>query len=420
MTMLDSKPIDTERGQASVLGTVTTVDLFAGAGGLSLGFHLAEHGFTPVFAVEHDHAAAATFERNFGCAVFDGDIEYGPEYPESDIIIGGPPCQGFSPLGRDRDDRSRARLNGLWKHYLDAVRTVRPKAFVIENVPEFQRSAQFAELLHLLESDTELSAYTAAYGVLNAADYGVPQSRRRGILVAFRDHEGPPPWPPPPTHGPKSDSGRPHVTVRQAIGDLPDRTRGTGPIFESSGQHLHFGRRPLPMSMERYRTIPPGGNRFDLMRKRPDITPSCWLNKPTGTTDVMGRLWWDRPSATIRTEFFKPEKGRYLHPRANRVISHREAARLQSFPDSYVFEGTKIEIARQIGNAVPPLLGNAIAKYVYRHAFEPDGRGEVSISRPSHRRGRLGSTFRAPTAGLCGNEAEHGRRGQSAVGGGRQ
>ena len=349
--------------------TITTVDLFAGAGGLSLGFHLADRGFTPVFAVEHDHAAASTFGRNFGCDVFDGDIEYGPSYPEADVIIGGPPCQGFSPLGRDRDDESRAQMNALWKHYLDAVRTIRPKAFVIENVPEFQRSAQFEELLELLGADTELNAYSVAYGVLNAADYGVPQNRRRGILVAIRDCESALPWPPPPTHGLGSESGRTHVTVRQAISDLPARTKGTDPTIDDQGQHLHFGRRPLPISMERYRAIPPGGNRFDLMRNRPDITPACWLNKPTGTTDVMGRLWWDRPSATIRTEFFKPEKGRYLHPTAHRVISHREAARLQSFPDWYVFEGTKIQIARQIGNAVPPLLGKAIADFVFEHAF---------------------------------------------------
>jgi DNA (cytosine-5)-methyltransferase 1 len=349
--------------------TISTVDLFAGAGGLSLGFHLADHGFMPVFAVEHDRAAAATFERNFGCEVFDGDIEYGPEYPEADVIIGGPPCQGFSPLGRDRDDESRALMNGLWKHYLDAVRTIRPKVFVIENVPEFQRSEQFAELLDLVKNDTELCAYSVAYGVLNAADYGVPQSRRRGILIAIRDQESPLPWPPPPSHGASSDSGRAYTTVKDAIGDLPARTRGTDPLLVDGRQHLHFGRRPLPTSMERYRAIPPGGNRFDLMRNRPDITPACWLNKPTGTTDVMGRLWWDRPSATIRTEFFKPEKGRYLHPTANRVISHREAARLQSFPDWYLFEGSKIAIARQIGNAVPPMLGKAIADYVFDHAF---------------------------------------------------
>lgn len=373
LAIFDEAPLTSKHSNAKpdAARSITTVDLFAGAGGLSLGFHLADVGYLPVFAVEHEHAAAATFERNFGCRVFDGDIEYGPEYPEADVVIGGPPCQGFSPLGRDRDDASRARLNGLWKHYLHAVRTIRPKAFVIENVPEFQKSAQFQELLELLREDAELGSYKLAYGVLNAADYGVPQTRRRGILVAIRDHNGDLPWPPPPSHGPESESQAAYVTVREAIGDLPSRTRGTDPYIEGDEQHLHFGRRPLATSLERYKAIPPGGNRFDLMRERPDITPACWANKPTGTTDVMGRLWWDRPSATIRTEFFKPEKGRYLHPTANRVISHREGARLQSFPDWYLFEGTKIEIARQIGNAVPPLLGKAIGEYVYKHGFAP-------------------------------------------------
>lgn len=364
---------------------ITTLDLFAGAGGLSLGFHLAEKGYLPTYAVEHDPAAAETFERNFGCEVYAGDIEDGPDYPgHVDVLVGGPPCQGFSPLGRDRDDLSRAQINGLWKHYLDAVRTLRPKAFVIENVPEFQRSVQFADLLHLLATDTELGDYTVGYGVLNAADYGVPQRRRRGILVAVRAYAGPVtadpetgdtrlPWPPPPTHGPLAATGIDHVTVREAFTEptnLHSRTRGHDPHIVGDEQHLHFGRRPRPESLERYKAIPPGGNRFDLMRNRPDITPACWLNKPTGTTDVMGRMRWDEPSPTIRTEFYKPEKGRYLHPTANRPISHREAARLQSFPDWYVFEGKKIQIARQIGNAVPPLLGKAIADYVYELAFD--------------------------------------------------
>jgi DNA (cytosine-5)-methyltransferase 1 len=362
--------------------TITTVDLFAGAGGLSLGFHLAEVGYLPVYAVEHDHAAATTFKQNFGCDVFDGDIEAGPIYPDADVIVGGPPCQGFSPLGRDRDDLSRTRMNALWRHYFDAVRTIRPLAFVIENVPEFQQSAQFAELLRVLRDDPDLADYGIAFGVLNAADYGVPQRRRRGLFVAVRDagSDSPEgrrlPWPPPPSHGPNSASSRPYLTVRDAIGDLPAETSGSGPRMGDDGsQHLHFGRKPLATSLERYRAIPPGGNRFDLMRERPDITPACWANKPTGTTDVMGRLWWDRPSATIRTEFFKPEKGRYLHPTADRVISHREAARIQTFPDWYVFEGSKIEIARQIGNAVPPLLGKALGEYVYGLAFQPDESG---------------------------------------------
>lgn len=364
----ETAPSTTDRtGQRDRGAAIRTIDLFAGAGGMSLGFHLADLGFMPVFAVEHDKAAATTFQRNFGCDVFEGDIEYGPEYPDADVIIGGPPCQGFSPLGRDRDDESRAVMNDLWKHYLDAVRTIRPRAFVVENVPEFQKSVQFAELVELLRVDTDLRRYSVAYGVLNAADYGVPQSRRRGILIAIRDCDHELEWPPPPTHGPSAS--RPHVTVREAIGDLSATTIGTEPIILKDEQHLHFGRQPEAKSLERYRAVPPGGNRFDLMRNRPDLTPACWANKPTGTTDVMGRLWWERPSATIRTEFFKPEKGRYLHPQEDRAISHREGARLQSFPDWYVFEGKKIDIARQIGNAVPPLLGKAIAEYVYRHAF---------------------------------------------------
>jgi DNA (cytosine-5)-methyltransferase 1 len=375
------------RRHTEVKPTITTIDLFAGAGGMSHGFHQADLGYLPIFAVEHEHAAAMTFKQNNGCEVFDGDIEDGPRYPEADLIIGGPPCQGFSPLGRDRDDASRAVMNGLWEHYLNAVKTVRPKAFVIENVPEFQKSAQFASLLDLMKTDKLFSQYGIGYGVLNAADYGVPQSRRRGIFVAIRGAGTMTPdglrlpWPPPPTHGP--DRANPHRTVRDAIGDLPRRTRGTEPHFLPDGsQYLHFGRRPIPSSLERYKAIPAGGNRFDLMKNRPDITPNCWARKPTGTTDVMGRLWWDRPSVTIRTEFFKPEKGRYLHPVANRVITHREAARIQTFPDSYIFEGTKTEIARQIGNAVPPLLGKAIAEYVYALAFAPDRPSES----PSRRR----------------------------------
>lgn len=349
---------------------ITTLDLFAGAGGLSLGFELSGLGFAPIFAVEVDPAAARTFKGHFGCPVYDGAIEDLDDFPAAEVIIGGPPCQGFSPLGRDRDDDSRGQLNELWQQFFRAVRLVRPVAFVIENVPEFQRSAQFGRLLQLMDDDAILSQYRYSYGVLNAADYGVPQLRRRGIFMAVRD-VAQVPWPPRPTHGPNSDTGVSHVTVRDAIGDLPLHTHGTDVAFTRTGaQNLHFGRNPRATSLARYQAIPEGGNRFDLAANRPDLLPRCWAEKPTGTTDVMGRLWWDRPSVTIRTEFFKPEKGRYLHPVANRPISHREAARLQGFPDDFVFEGKKIDIARQIGNAVPAGLGEAIARHLYMIAFE--------------------------------------------------
>lgn len=350
--------------------TITTVDLFAGAGGLSLGFERAGLGYEPQFAVEIDPAAARTFKGHFGCSVYDGPIENVEVFPQADVVIGGPPCQGFSPLGRDRDDHSRGQLNELWQQFLRVVRQVQPKAFVIENVPEFQRSAQFGRLLQLMDDDPELQPYGYSFGVLHAADYGVPQSRRRGIFMAVRDLAEVP-WPPPPKHGPQSPDRRPYRTVHDAIGDLPADTDGLDVSFSRAGeQHLHFGRRPRDTSLARYRAIPEGGNRFDLARNRPDLLPRCWAEKPTGTTDVMGRLWWDRPSVTIRTEFFKPEKGRYLHPTADRPITHREAARIQDFPDDFIFEGSKIEIARQIGNAVPVGLGEAIARHLHAIAFD--------------------------------------------------
>ena len=118
------------------------------------------------------------------------------------------------------------------------------------------------------------------------------------------------------------------------------------------------------MSLARYNAVPPGGNRFDLQKNAPELTPPCWVRKASGSTDLFGRLHWERPSITIRTEFFKPEKGRYLHPERPRPITHREAARLMGFPDCFRFKGTKTEIARQIGNAVPPPLACALARMV--------------------------------------------------------
>jgi DNA (cytosine-5)-methyltransferase 1 len=326
------------------------VDLFAGAGGMTLGFVAA--GFAPVFAVELEPAAAKTYEANFGCHVYKGPIEEVDEFPKADVVVGGPPCQGFSPLGRDRDNGSRARMNALWRHYVRAVQQVRPKVFVIENVPEFLKSAQFAAFERLCRRDPILSEYEIDSRVLNAAEYGVPQRRRRGFVVGSR--VGSPHFPEK-THGPEAEPPRDFSTVRNAIGDLP---------LKPDGRNWHIGRNPRPSSVERYKAVPEGGNRFDLARNRPDLLPDCWRNKATGTTDVFGRLWWDRPSFTIRTEFFKPEKGRYLHPKAHRPITHREAARLQTFPDEFIFEGSKIDVAKQIGNAVPPLLAQHVADAV--------------------------------------------------------
>lgn len=331
----------------------TFLDLFAGAGGFTQGL-VGTRRLQPVFAVESDQAAAKTYSENFGDHVFAGDITNVARFPRVDIVVGGPPCQGFSPLGTRRPDDHR---NELWREYLRAVRSARPMVFVMENVPELLASQQFADFVDLA---TE-SGYTVRSRVLNSADYGAPQRRRRAIIIGLKGGE---PVFPVPTN---QDAARPGdlprwLTVRDAFIGVPLNPDRLAPdaSAELASRDLHFPRNPRAESMERYRVIPPGGNRFDLQRERPDLTPRCWLEKPSGSTDIFGRLWWDRPSVTVRTEFFKPEKGRYLHPEADRPITHFEACRLQGFDDRFVWTGTKTEIARQIGNAVPVQLATAI------------------------------------------------------------
>jgi DNA (cytosine-5)-methyltransferase 1 len=180
--------------------------------------------------------------------------------------------------------------------------------------------------------------------VLNAANFGVPQSRRRAIIVGSRVAV---------PALPEEITAR--RTVRDAIGDLP---------LVPTNVSWHVARNPRPMSIERYKCVPPGGNRFHLQRARPDLTPACWKRKKTGSVDVFGRMEWDKPSPTIRTEFFKPEKGRYLHPEAHRPITIREAARLQTFPDGFLFIGSNVQVAKQIGNAVPVEFARRIGERV--------------------------------------------------------
>lgn len=335
-------PIEQEKdkGQVRVL---TVIDLFAGAGGFTLGF--VQAGFIPIFAVEFDKDAATTYEANFGPHCCTKDINEVDSFPAADIIIGGPPCQGFSNLGAHIQNDPR---NQLWRHFVRAVKQAQPSLFIVENVPPLLNSEEGQELMR----ETRKLGYQVEGRILNSADYGAPQVRKRTIIIGSKYS---PVVFPEQTHTDpkKKDLNTFHlsdwVTVRQAIGDLP---------LEPTNYSLHIGRNPTPKSIERYRHIPPGGNRWNLP---PDLMPDCWKRKTKGGTDLFGRLRWDEPSVTIRTEFFKPEKGRYLHPTAHRPITHREAARLQGFPDSFIFKGSKIEIAKQIGNAVPIKMSHAIA-----------------------------------------------------------
>lgn len=345
---------------------IRLIDLFSGAGGMSLGFVSDEFcgGFQSVLAVDNNQAAIDTFAANFGNHAFCGDVEDWAagrrEVPAADVVVGGPPCQGFSLLNKNRlGDERRA----LWKPYLDIVERSGAKAFVIENVRELLGTEEHDQICKYADG----MGYVTKSAVLLAADFGAPQLRRRAFIFGWRSNASVQvQFPPLPSHRPptESSSNLPEWrTVWDAISDLPNPV-GTS-IREVGPPHdLHFGRSPTDLSRKRYAVIPPGGNRFDLQRIAPELTPDCWIRKKSGGTDLFGRLVWDKPSVTIRTEFFKPEKGRYLHPTEDRPITHREAARLMGFPDSFAFKGSKIEIAKQIGNAVPPHLASAVAHCV--------------------------------------------------------
>jgi len=347
---------------------IRTLDLFAGAGGLSAGLHAADKRFKPVTAVEMDLSAAATYATTFRTHVYAGKIEdwlREEDVPTVDVVVGGPPCQGFSALGRR--DAADAR-NTLWSQYAETVRRAMPSYFIMENVPQFLKSPEFDLFRRSTEPGGELADYTFNAAVLNSAHFGAAQVRKRTIVIGWhRDLIFP--------GMPESTHLEAPVTVRDVLKGV-DRTVKETQLPESyiefngkripgafKSSDLHLTRKYEEISLDRFSHIPVGGNRFDI----PDrLLSNCWRNHKSGSADVMGRLHWDRPSVTIRTEFFKPEKGRYLHPTENRAITHYEAARIQGFPEDHQWVGSKTAIAKQIGNAVPIPLGSAIGKTIAR------------------------------------------------------
>jgi DNA (cytosine-5)-methyltransferase 1 len=353
----------------------TMIDLFAGCGGMSRGFQDSKR-FRSIFAVESDRDAAATYKENFGDHVACSPIEDVASFRSADVIIGGPPCQGFSALNRNAVGFER---RGLWREYLRALEQAEPRAFVMENVPELLRSEEYAEFARRAEG----LGFTVEGDILNAANFGVAQRRRRAIVIGVQS--GSVTWPEKthanPAEGELPDDRVAWVTFRKAVEGLP---------LSPDGKAWHRRRNPRPESVRRYKAVPrDGGDRFAMQRNLDraglgHLVPRCWREKPTGTTDVFGRLWWDRPSLTIRTEFYKPEKGRYLHPSAHRPITLREAARCMSFPDDFVFleDQAMTSVARQIGNAVPPLLAQKIAETLAvafdRQAVEDDAGEEIA------------------------------------------
>jgi DNA (cytosine-5)-methyltransferase 1 len=362
----------------------TVVSLFAGLGGLDLGFHLA--GFQVVWANELAENAVRSYEVNFGLRPRRGDITQIPddEIPDADVIIGGPPCQSFSLVGQRRSDDDRGRLVFRFR---DIVLAKMPQAFVMENVPGMAASRiEGTRLPRVLANEFEDAGYHVTVTKLLATDFLVPQLRSRIFILGAR---------PRPVENPDPDvfanecygANRAEfdISAAAAIGDLgvavskgelssyrsvPHSTlsrilrQGNGDTVS-----LHEMPRMSDLDMEFVKHIPPGGNYRDI----PDKISTERIMKfkaSGGRTTTYGRLHPDRPSYTINTYFRRPNVGFNFHYSESRLISPREAMRFQCFPDRFqVHYGAQDERNAYIGNAVPSLLGQAVA-WTIRNCLE--------------------------------------------------
>lgn len=330
------------------------IDLFCGAGGMSLGFIRA--GFDMIFAVDNDPAAVETHCKNLGPHAYTADVyeltkssiedQIHQSLDNLDVVVGGPPCQGFSVQRRGSDEDVR---NHLVLEYLRLVLEIKPKFFVMENVAGLE-SPRGRPFLKELYEKCGSNGYTLHRAKLTAAHFGVPQLRQRVVIVGERrevfplfsfpegSHKTPESW----------------TTVRSAIADLMSKTE--------HDLANHRADRLSPVNLERIRAITEGQGRDSLPEH---LQLDCHRNNPTHRhLDVYGRMAWDAPSPTITARFDSFSRGRFGHPELDRTITLREGARLQSFPDDFVFHGSKVQVAKQIGNAVPPLMAQAIAERI--------------------------------------------------------
>lgn len=373
--------------------THTIVDLFAGAGGLTTGFHLA--GFESLCAIDVEAKALATYKHNYpNTQIIHQDIRkvdpsdlrsgLGLQKEKLTVLIGGPPCQGFSrniPAGYRYLNDPR---NQLYRAFLEFVREFRPLYVVMENVPEILKAYDGA-IGHEITEQLEAQGYQVTSTSLNSANYGVPQTRARAFFLASLDK---PIQLPEPTHAgditsdyrakkysnqltiPLLESNISSIiTVRDAIGDLPPLEAGqeyNGKIYPLSPQTPyqatirngstkltnHIARPLSAIQMARALVLSEGQDARDLP---PELAPKKHYS------GAYGRLYWNKPARTITRWVFHPGSGRFFHPTQNRTITIREAARLHSYPDTFHFLGTYTDMASQIGESVPPLLGKAIA-----------------------------------------------------------
>jgi DNA (cytosine-5)-methyltransferase 1 len=351
---------------------LTAIDAFCGAGGLSLGAKLA--GFGLKLAIERDKYAAATYQKNFpGVELINDDIDtVAPRRISKsvgsslDLLVAGPPCQGYS-IANLRTRNRHNPLNGLHRSVVELARQLNPRAVLIENVGGILTYRKGKELRSIEESLSKLG-YSTEVITLNAIDFGVPQSRRRVFLVGFRGEPRP--------LGPMlKELRRPCPSVAESISDLPKLNPGNSidclpysPLerpskyqreMRSRGEQMVTGcltSRHSALTIRRFKAVRPGRNWQDI----PARLFKTYANPQNCHRWLFRRLLPHSPSVTI-TNF---RKGMLIHPYSDRTLSIREAARLQSFPDSFTFLGPLQARQQQVANAVPPRLAYAVIQAI--------------------------------------------------------
>lgn len=346
------------------------LDLFCGAGGMSYGMHKNNHFITKV-ALDINEKLAQTFKKNMpDTELIIGDIQDSKikekiinlsKKNEVNMIIGGPPCQGFSLKGKKLGlDDPR---NFLFIEYLHLVEELQPLVFVIENVKSLMSTSN-GWFKNQIISEIKRLGYEVSAGIVKASDYGVPQNRERVIFLCSKNEA---------ISIPEATVKKP-ITVREAIEDLAylnsnegafEQNYTTEPMTDyqrlmrtgSKRLYNHKASNHSQVAIHKLSMIPP--------EKGKECLPESLLGKQKFNS-TWGRLKWDEPSPTIDTRFDAASNGTNNHPFLNRAITPREAARIQSFDDTYIFYGNKVDIRTQIGNAVPPLMAKAIADHIYK------------------------------------------------------
>lgn len=347
------------------------LDYYSGAGGASLAMQ--SSGFSVLGAIDIDPVANEVYSDNLGLTPLEADVtkisysdvleHFNLSEDEAPVWIGCPPCKNFSSLRRTRPWKKGSSKDSLLVAFLRHIKEGLPNVVIFENVPgvvTLEKGKYFKRYLNEMKE----MGYGTVFKVVLAADYGVPQLRKRVLAFSVLEANSEDLVLPGPTHSDpvkSEEEGKPlWKTVKDAIADLPPLKRGA----EDPSIINHRAKTHTEKALRIIRKIPKdGGSRKDLPKS---LWLPCHKKLKAGAESVYGRMWWNKPSPTMTTRCTTPSCGRFLHPEQDRAITPREAARLQSFPDSFAFPQTFNFAERVIGNAVPPDLFRALVQGFFK------------------------------------------------------